>query len=216
MNMEFNADLFRIAYLNVSTDASRYYLCGVLIQPAKRGEAGAYMVASDGSSMLVIHDESAVNVPENGVTLTLGAKGKPGKLFTSGAKGKNRVEWDGQMARVDRLLGADETATPQRETLGAVPLTAIDGAFPDWRRVMPRQNVEQRGEFPQFDMPVIGRMVAVGEALAALYRQRQLPMAIYHLDAASPALVKWGSDMPVVGVVMPMRGTYEPNHPSWL
>lgn len=216
-NLEFNADLFRIAYLNVSTDATRYYLQGVLIEPATRGRPGALMVATDGHSMLVIHDESALNVPERGVILTLGVKNKPGKLFTSGSKGTNRVSWNGELATVSRLLSAAETGhNPSCETLGAVPMTAIDASFPVWRRVMPLVGRDvERGEFPHFRVNVMAKMIAVGEAFAALKHARDLPMSCYHSDAASPMLIKWGSS-PAVGVAMPQRETYNPDMPAWL
>lgn len=57
MNMTCNADLFRIAYSCVSTEETRYYLNGVHLEPHPCG--GAFMVATDGHRLIVVHDESA-------------------------------------------------------------------------------------------------------------------------------------------------------------
>lgn len=134
--LTFNADLFRIAYMGASTEETRYYLCGVFIQPAAGG--GATLTSTDGHTLVCLCDPDATGVPESGVILQTDKP--PAALFRTPRKElKPRlVRWDGHVAHV--YTSDKNTPDGYGDLHGAVPMRAVDGSFPEWRRVVPSLN----------------------------------------------------------------------------
>ena len=130
-----NADLFRIAFNFASTEATRYYLNGVLIQ--KHQAEGVYLVATDGHRMMVIHDATGSTTLDN-VIVKLDkaalAACKPNRKDQ--AERLLRVEGDG-VAHVLEAYG--DEMRPTAMCHGAI----IDGTFPDWTRVA-RPNLDEK------------------------------------------------------------------------
>jgi len=77
----------------------------------------------------------------------------------------------------------------------SVIFAPIDGTFPDWRRIIPK---ETDGKPAQFNPAYVGDFAKVTKALG----QGQTAFA-YNGDG--PALVTFGDDIDGFGVLMPMR-----------
>ena len=86
---------------------------------------------------------------------------------------------------------------------------AIDGTFPNWRRVIPQKF---SGEVAQFNPKTMMRLVKVGEILNG---DKQIPITAH--NGAGPALARWGTTGCVAnafGLIMPFRGC-TPEMPEW-
>ena len=153
-----DADLFLRAYSAVSTEETRYYLNGVHIEPAPDG--GVLMVATDGHRLLCIRDPKGFYAgdDERGSIIRalphFKAMLAKQKKFSASDRFFAR---DYKIVLVDRLMALVELAagTPldDEHSRAALFRTAreptsivlgvqtadvlIDGAFPDWRRVVP-------------------------------------------------------------------------------
>lgn len=105
----------------------RYYLNGMLIE--KAGCGGAYLVATNGHAMLVVHDETA-EVGDKPMIVPLPP------LLVAQSKHARRVTFDGKRATlsglaVRSLLDADDGFVLQ------IAAREIDGRYPNWRCVFP-------------------------------------------------------------------------------
>ena len=184
-----NAQTFARVALAQSTDPTLYYINGVCIQPHPRGE-GATMVATDGNMLLAAHDADGQGPTDpEGIIANLGKEG-----LKAAAKGKLlTIDPDTGQARVDGLWISPGT-------------TIVDGAFPDWRRVLPQ------GDLTATDAAFDARLLAtLGKALNY---DKRLPIAIRGADASGPHLITGG--LPdVFGICMPIRHDALTSVPAW-
>jgi hypothetical protein len=182
-----NAQTFARVALAQSSDPGRYYLNGVCIQPHA---TGATMVATDGHMLLAAHDAAGQGPTDPaGVIINLGKEGlkaaSKGKLLT--------INPDTCQARVDGLWVSPGT-------------TIVDGAFPDWRRILPA------GDLTATDACFDARLLAtLGKALNDT---KPHPIAIRGADANGPHLVT-GNLPGVFGICMPLRHTALTAVPAW-
>jgi hypothetical protein len=173
-----NAQAFARVALAQSSDPGRYYLNGVCIQPHAEG---ATMVATDGHMLLAAHDTDGVGPTDPaGVIVNLGKEG-----LKAAAKGKLlTIDPDTGQARVDGLWISPGT-------------TIVDGAFPDWRRILPAGDLTATDAC--FDALLLARL---GKALSATKAQF---LTIRGADATGPHLVTGNVGAHLFGVCMPNR-----------
>jgi len=195
-----NAQTFARVALAQSSDGARYYINGVCIQPHPDG---AIMAATDGHMLLAGHDATGQGPTDPaGVIVNLGKEG-----LKAAAKGKLlTINPDTGQARVDGLWISPGT-------------TIVDGAFPDWRRILPRPN----GERDRPDAPAQDTLTATGACFdarllatlgKALSDTKTHPIAIRGADANGPHLVT-GNLPDVFGICMPLRHTALTAVPAW-
>lgn len=152
-----SADLFSRALAAISTEASRYYLNGVNVEPCEQG--GVLLISTDGKRMLVLRDPDGYAPNGSGIVSlnkdmvrALTAKnwnlpswlgpltGKQPKrrfLAVRGQKAAVSVIAANQGDDIDHaallaLTDAPSAAVGGYQWIGSV----IDGTFPDWRRVV--------------------------------------------------------------------------------
>lgn len=166
--------LFCAALLSVSKEETRYYLQGVFIQPATGG--GILMTSTDGHTLFHAHDpagttdRAAIVAPDKGKLPAPWAKG--GVITIDTAQG---VMW--------HTTGGLTTGCRE-----------IDGSFPEYQRVIPR---EFSGEVAQFNPALVARF---GD-IAGILGKGTLP-AIRH-NGLSAALVTFPR-LDCFGVMMPI------------
>lgn len=130
MRFKFQAHYLPILARFAAKQDIRYYMNGIRVE---RANQGLYLVATDGSSMVVIHDVQGVMVGDQ----------HPGAIrITSGlvaaAKAKTSlpqfVVLDGHRLSVAPDFDMNHSELEMFVQAGK-PL--VDGLFPDWRRVAP-------------------------------------------------------------------------------
>lgn len=214
-----NANLFRIAMTCASTEETRYYLNGVHVEP--HAVKGVVLVAVDGHRMVIIHDEEGECTASAILRLSKDALKacKPAKRDH-----KREVVFD-----VDRTGRADVVLYHSREHMGdgeyeRVALTekaAIDGTFPDWRRVLPSGDPCGQPEATAFNGKYLGDFGKMGADLRDAFDVDVdvIPgagaMCVSSHDAGSPAIVRWWGVEQAFGILMPMSGAGT-GFPAWL
>ena len=193
--IQVNANLFARVAVAQSSDPTRYYLQGVCIQPHPRGE-GATLTATDGSILIAAHDPKAdpATLPAEGLIVNLGKDG-----LKAARKGKLvMIDPDTGEARVDNAWRSAST-------------TIVDGAFPDWRRVLPQGDLIATGA--AFDVKILSRL---GDALTD-WRKSAHGLALRGADDTGPHVVTCDSpDAAIFAVCMPIHVTPTTPLPAWL
>ena len=190
--IQVNANLFARVAVAQSPDPARYYLQGVCIQPHPRGE-GAILVATDGHMLLAAYDPAA-KAPDAPVIVNLGKDG-----LKAAAKGETvTIDPATGQARVDAAWISPAT-------------TIIDGAFPDWRRLLPSEPLTHTAA--SFDPNLLQRL---GKAMSETPKSPGA-LRLRAVDASNAHLATIANDLPIFGIVMPMR-TREGGDtlPAWL
>lgn len=199
VTIEARADMLKAALMFVSREATRPYLGGVYIDPA------GLAVSTDGHRLfcgaLAPDDERAALPAFDGWTI-------PDETLKRALQG-----FKPPRGTVDPRI----TITPER--VGGVACKPIDGAFPDWRRVIP-DAAAMDGAAAQYQ----GEYLADFDKAAALLRgDRGGQCRVYH-DGQNPALVSFGVrgnytggpirvPVPAFGVLMPLRDLEGANPP---
>lgn len=192
--IQVNANLFARVAVAASTDATRYYLQGVCIQPHPRGE-GVTMVATDGNILIAAHDPDGVPpVPAAGFIVNLGKDGL-------------KAARKGQTVSIDPATGETRIDNAWRSPA----TTIVDGAFPDWRRVLPSGDLIATGA--AFDAKLLSRL---GDALTD-WRKSAHGLALRGVDDTGPHVVACDSpDARLFGICMPIRVAPAVSLPAWL
>ena len=183
-------DHLKAVFNAVSTEETRYYLCGVQVEITAKGTT---LVATNGHMLLAAHYE--INTLDETVSLIIPAdivKGfKP-------ARGQDLVELSTEDGKTWRL--------------GNTLFQPVDGSFPNWRRVMPKETPDELSVTDIWFEP---------KYQLAMYKAAKEIDAICDIypDGLNPALVRFHeseTDCPMVGVIMPYRKTREAfKKPSW-
>jgi hypothetical protein len=187
--MELNIRLLKAAAFAVSKDETRYYLKGVAVQADAKG---SYLIATDGHRLLAFCQSRECYGGEP-VSIIIPAD------IIAGIKLNKHIE----IAELTQ-----ESATHWRlDYVGASVIFApIDGTFPDWRLLIPK---ETDGKPAQYNPAYVGDFAKATKALG----QGQ-PVIAYNGDG--PALVTFGDDVDGFGVLMPMRTKQIPTRPpAW-
>jgi len=171
--------------LVASTEETRYYLRGVKLEITRR--AVTY-VATDGHRLASHHHELAETDPDNtllGDFIIPTEHCRPFKLTPKGLRLDPRAT----------LSSEDGVLLELAYDVNAIRFAPIDGAFPDWRRILPR-TVD--GKTAQFDADYLASIKKVGEMIGA----GEKPVVAHNGDG--PALITWADPM-TFGVCMPYR-----------
>lgn len=207
-----SANLFRIASLCTSTDRTRYCLNGVQIESAP--DHGVLLVATDGAKLLCIWDETGTSTERPGVFQL-----PPDMLIACGKalEGQAALEIDGHRAKIEATSG-----------MRIADNTRIDGVFPDWRRVCPKdpQRVKHDAHFPTYAAEHVEIMGDVARALERHWgtyvrtaRTKYTPNGRFQIcwsDGSSPAVVLFAKTETAFAILMPTSHTPpEPKIPSW-
>jgi DNA polymerase III sliding clamp (beta) subunit (PCNA family) len=193
--IQINANLFARVAVAQSSDPGRYYLNGVCIQPHPRGE-GVTLTATDGHCLLTAHDPKAdpTTLPAAGVIVNLGKDGL-------------KAARKGRTVTIDPATGDASVDNAWR----SASTTIVDGAFPDWRRILPQGDQIATGA--AFDVKILSRL---GDALCD-WRKSSHGLTMRGADDASPHIIACDSpDAAIFAVCMPIRVTPATTVPTWL
>jgi hypothetical protein len=198
--IQVNANLFARVAVAQSTEATRYYLGGVCIQPHPRGE-GVTLTATDGHCLLTAHDPKAdpATLPSEGIIVNLGKDGlkaarKGGTVTINPATGEASVINEHQGC-LWRSAGS----------------TLVDGTYPDWRRILPQGDQVATGA--AFDVKLLSRL---GDALCD-WRKSSHGLTMRGADDSSPHIIACDTpDAAIFAVCMPIRVTPTIATPAWL
>lgn len=199
--LNVNANLFRIAAMAQSSEQTRYYLCGVYVEP--RHEGGVTMTATDGRYLVSIFDETGscekpviVQLPRHTLKSCRPAKKDldPRRLVMSDLGNA-----------VVRLSGTDVCAASK---------CIVDGTFPDWRSIVKSAMAPLlgTGSTPMFNQECYRVFCDIARALADSIK---CGFMIEGARAGSAALVRFNGADHAFGLLMPMITDVRPELPRW-
>jgi DNA polymerase-3 subunit beta len=196
--MQIKLNYLKAANCAASTEATRYYLRGVSLTVT--GNDIIY-AATDGSKLIALRqdlDGQQDILPKGGTII-------PSSLIAQ-IKQTRQSRLCGDVAEISVVDGVVTLAVTGGATYAD---KAIDGSFPDWRRVIP-QTVS--GDVAQFDPELLA---AFAKARKALNGGRSKFITIGH-NGSGPALVSFAdSNDDGFGVLMPIRGEPAKIAPTW-
>lgn len=202
--IEVDANLLRIAHIAASTEATRWYLNGVYVEP--RPEGGAYLVATDGWILACIYDPTAV-----------ATKGEILSLDKAGLAACKPKRDDASRRAV--LDASGSVMVRARSTIHGAPETAVlagarvEGTFPDWRRALAPalpEGVDTTAAEPAYRSIDLERLGRIGAELRGFKFSnmtvrpgaRRKNSDLFPGDAAQ---VRWSMVDNAFGAVMPVR-----------
>ena len=213
--IKIDANLFRIAYTAVSTEETRYYLNGVHIEA--HPEKGAILVSTDGHRMIVAHDPEGecsesviVKLPRFAL-----AQCKTPTMFTA----KRVLEINPTLpgsATIKEVTPGKKNEAPKIEDVITVHRAIVDGAFPDWRRVIPYTPTEAPNAAPtSFNPRYMKAWGDVGMELKKAHLGTE-EMQIALSTGGNPVIIRWSGAVNIFGVQMPMRSSVSGYLPAFL
>jgi DNA polymerase-3 subunit beta len=202
MNITISSNIFAAAALFRGIDDIRYYLNGLYLET---GANGARLVGCDGHQLAVARlegwfPESSLILPDS---LVVAVKSK--------AKGPQHVmlEFNEGGQQFEDQENAKGVFVPRdiTLTLGEISTTAkeVDGKFPDYRRVVPK---EVDGATAQFDPNLINR---INKACSILGYKFFVGIA-YNGDSSGLSVIDEG----FVVVTMPFKADPNKASPAWV
>lgn len=193
-NVNIDLNLVKAAAICTSKDEYRYYLNGVFI--TSDGES-LVSVATDGHRLAAFRhtlDQAAPLAPF-GVIVPL--------AIISGLK----IARGDSTATLAHVEGLKWSIAHNGQS---ITFDAIDGTFPDWRRVVPK---ETSGEVAQFNPAYIGDFAKIAKILGG---KENTPVIIAH-NGGGPSLVSFGDDVDGIACLMPIRDKGRGvNAPYWI
>jgi len=167
------ADDLRAAFQCISTEQTRYYLCGVLIEADK-------LVALDGHQMLTIELPDGCHVGAECFTQGMDAPRMPGatgtppgagfilscdatdKAFKAKASGDDLwVYGDIETGILQFVINHGKGGVMCR--VGVLEFTVIDGTYPDWRRVVAKGDGGAASMC--YDPAVMGKLIKAADVI---------------------------------------------------
>ena len=167
------ADDLRAAFQCISTEQTRYYLCGVLIEADK-------LVALDGHQMLTIELPDGCHVGTECFTQGMDAPRMPGATGTPAgagfilscdatdkafkAKGFGGDLWvygDIETGILQFVINHGKGGEMSR--VGVLEFSVIDGTYPDWRRVMAKGDGGTSSMC--YDPAVLGKLIKAADVI---------------------------------------------------
>lgn len=195
MKVSINLATIKAVAHAVGKEETRYYLMGVHLEAGKDGFTA---VATNGHMLLCAFQPYGELAPNGHF---------PDVIIPSALLAKIKLKRNADPWAELTVNGADILIDYQGEMFGG---KAIDGTFPTWRNVVPR---ECNGETAQFNPEYL---VTIQSAARVFYDNPKVLLNLIH-NGESPALVKFHADLPgkFFGVVMPLRGAETlPDH-AW-
>lgn len=211
-----NANLFRIATACQSKEETRYYLCGVLVEP--HHTKGVQLVATDGHRMLVIHDENGF--ADESAIISLGADGLKHCKQKRGMRRDVVIETGAADATISDVFD-NKDGTLESTPVAVAFKVRIDGTFPAYRKVLP--DTFPADGMPSFAGVYLASMGNIGVELAQHFTDwtprdsgpHRKDGLIARGDANGPALVTWPSFDKAFGILMPIRHESNASVPDW-
>lgn len=199
--IQLNANLFARVAVAQSTEAVRYYLQGVCIQPAGATGKGVTLVATDGHMLIAGNDpkaDAASLLPSGGIIVNLGKDGL-------------KAARKGGTVTINPVTGEASVQTHGLTVWRSAASTLIDGNYPDWRRILPQGEMVATGA--AFDVKRLSRL---GDALTD-WSKTARGLVMRGADHASPHVVACDSqNAAIFAVYMPIRVTPTAGLPAWL
>jgi DNA polymerase-3 subunit beta len=192
--MQIDLKLLKAASFCVSKEETRYYLKGVAVQSSSDG---VFIVSTDGHRAVVFRQP--YEIIENLTPFNI--------IIPSEIIAKIKVNKYDSKATLEHIDGLRWCITHDGS---GITFDVIDGTFPDWRRIVPK---ETSGEIAQFDLSYMADFSKVAKALG-----KQNKAYIAH-NGNGPAIVSFGEDVEGFGLLMPFRaysGSIITQAPSWL
>lgn len=189
-----------------SSDPSRSYLYGVHVC-ARRGVAGAVLVATDGHIMAVENDPAGEVAASASGTITLNAIKQiaaAAKIFAKQGKIKPGMLWARILDKGFKIVWGD-VETPETNVIGQL---WCDGSFPEWSRVIPAHDKIT----PGFKGALNPELLA---DLAKTKPGSDNGFTFFQEDAGSASIVRCNSEQ-WLGVIMPMRTSVDKSHPWFI
>jgi hypothetical protein len=174
----------------------RYYLDGIRIEPHETEDA--YLVATNGLQLVVVHDAEAV-VDEPFLI-------EPAATIARDSKKATKARFDGVTCELyDKLdVGGPETF------IASAPAPSIDGKYPDWRSLMPEPSAV-KSEPTTFDVKLLAALLKV--PFETRYKGVQIHTRAPHM----PAYFRFARSPEILVLIMPMRDeTMNQLRPDWL
>jgi len=175
----------------------RYYLNGVHLEIS---HDGVTYVATDGHKLLAAHEglekDDYVHAP---FTLII-----PRDVCIAIAKGTNKFP-----TATLKYERSDAECRMENVRSGVQVFKAIDGKFPDWKRVMPIE--VKHGDHAEFNPDYLSDLFAAAKAIT----DNDKPcMTVFH-NGKLGAPVVFG-DTRLAGVIMPWVMNLLPEYPAWI
>lgn len=182
VSLTVNRNSLRAALLFSAVSDVRYYLNGVMIEARK---ASTFIVATDGRRAGVFKSATiADNLPADGLEIIV-----PVALVKS-------VKSFKALPDITVLYDTETRTVTIQDVDGAQSAKAVDGKFPDWRRIVPAQTT---GDAAQFDPELIADLAKVAKALG-----RKPQLVHVHFNGTGAAVVTISGESQFLGVVMPL------------
>ena len=204
MNAVFKSEYANLVQIAVSTEETRYYLNGFLVERERSG--ALRIVSTDGQRMLVFRDANGTAAEGTRLIVKL----PPDFLKQCDKPGWERRNKDARYVEIDSDA---RTATlwerdPRDPESRANKLTIafdvlIDESFLDYERLIPRFDPTTPAANPAFNARYIADF-------AKLFPR----LHIVNNDISGPALVYFGRD-DGFGVLMPLRASGSSTLPDW-
>jgi hypothetical protein len=199
----------------VSDDPTRRYLQGVYVESLAAG--GVQMTATDGHILLTVavaqgawigKDVTTQGIGDygHGFILALDTGDKALKAKTAGELWLYGDTATGIIQALDIhdiAKGGPTWENQQYARVGVVEFSRIDGTFPDYRRVMPKQEAGSDGAPACVNLSLLDHMRRAGAVFSD--RRGSCPVRLTTGKAGDPILVEFKSQPRMRGVIMPMR-----------
>lgn len=229
-----SAKAYAAVMLAVSTEKTRYYLNGVLIEPCPIG--GVNLVATNGHLIIAVHDKDGETngkwicpVPSQMRQFLLANleprpdpeemdgdfyANEPGIATTPEKRKPDRINFDGHMASITAPEHAWQEKSPV-EVVMAAKAQAIDGTFPNWAAVVPRPT-EGGPSAPAFT--VAARYTTKLSRAASIWTERLgAGVRVRGIDKHGPVLAGAFENEDILMVLMPIRDDAPPmDIPAWM
>jgi hypothetical protein len=197
--IELDANLFRAAYVCVSTEETRYYLKGVFVEP--HPVTGALLTATDGHRLIVIYDEKGICTKSTIVSLdSIGLR-----ACAPHNKTLRRL-----LVRPDGIIEIPGAFLSSKSCI-------IDSTYPEYRRIIPDR--EWPNKPASFNVAYFKDFERIGGMLSAADGKKSDYKAIRVLTGdkdGDPALVLYPHFDAAFGILMPMRADIGGGLPAWM
>jgi DNA polymerase-3 subunit beta len=192
MKVSINLNTLKSVAHAAGKEETRYYLMGVHLEA---GKDGFTMVATNGHMLLCAFQAYGEHMPQDHM---------PSVIIPAALIAKLKVKRNADPWAELTINGLDLSFEYRGETFGG---KAIDGTFPDWRRVVP---VTVSGEPAQFN----GDYIATLQKAGNVFSESDKAIPHIHHNGESPSLVTFGPDK-FFGVLMPVRSNDLMPNLSW-
>ncbi len=186
MYIEISLTVLKAVNEFASKEETRYYLNGVYVQST---DEGLTYVATDGHTLLAHNHEvngewrGELIIPKDVIKNLKPGRGVETGILDDKGNGKFSIQFDSQ----------------------EIGFQAIDGTFPDWRRVLP---TESSGESAQFNGLYLAKYEKVAKLLGG--------SPVIHHNGLGSALVTFKDLHDTVGAIMPIKKPREfPDATQW-